>query len=263
MADVTNVTVGKPGKLNGQIYRAPAGTPLPKTADEALNDAFESLGYVSDAGVVNSNTASTSQIRAWGGDIVMDAQTEKPDTFRFTLIEALNPNALRAVYGDNNVEGAIETGITIHANSQEQRECAWVIDMITRNDSIKRIVIGLGKVTNVGDVTYADESLVGYETTVSCYANEAQDGDTHQEFIYRPAAPAPTTTYTVTFNTDGGSSVASQTIEAGGTVTKPADPTKDGYTFVNWYTDNTFTTEYDFAAVVTEDKTIYAKFEEE
>lgn len=261
MADVTNVTVGKPGKLNGQIYRAPVGTPLPKTADEALNEAFEALGYVSDAGVVNSNTASTSQIKAWGGDIVLDAQTEKPDTFKFTLIEALNPKTLRAVYGNNNVEGEIATGITIHANSQEQRECAWVIDMITRNDSIKRIVIGLGKVTNVGDVTYADESLVGYETTVSCYANEAQGGDTHQEFIYRPAAPVtPKTSFTVQFNTDGGTSVAAQTVEEGGRATEPASPTKDGFAFAGWYADDQLQTPFDFANAVTADITLYAKW---
>jgi len=41
-------------------------------------------------------------------------------------------------------------------------------------------------------------------------------------------------TVTITFNTDGGSNVASQTIEKGKTATKPANPTKDGYTFAGW-----------------------------
>lgn len=258
MPNVTNVTVGKPARYNGQIFRAPAGTPLPTNATDPLDPAFVSLGYCSDAGVVNSNTASTSQIKAWGGDIVMDVQTEKPDTFQFTLIEALNPDTLKAVYGDNNVSGAIETGIRIRANSEEQVECAWVIDMITRNDSVKRIVIGLGKVTTVGDITYADESLVGYETTVSCYPNDDQEGDTHQEFIYRAAAPA---TYTVTFDTDGGSTVPSQRVSEGAKVTKPADPTKGGMTFDGWFTSATGSTQWDFDNdVVTGDVTIYAQW---
>lgn len=261
MPNVSNVTVGKPAKYSGQIFRAPAGTPLPRTATEALDAAFIPIGYVSDAGVVNSNTAATNQIKAWGGDIVMDVQTEKPDTFKFTLIEALNPDALKTVYGDDNIIGTLETGIKIRANSTEQKECAWVIDMIMRNDTLKRIVVGFGKVTTVGDVTYADESLVGYETTVSCYPNEAQDGDTHQEFLYRAAAPVPVATFTVTFDTDGGSAVPPQTVEDGGLVTEPADPTKDTYTFDGWYKEDAFLTPWDFATdTVTADTTIYAKW---
>ena len=261
MPNVSNVTVGKPARYNGQIYRAPAGTPLPTSATEALDAAFKSLGYISDAGIVNSNTAATSQIKAWGGDIVLDVQTEKPDTFQFTLIEALNPDALAAVYGDDNVQGDLATGITIRANSDEQEECAWVVDMIMRNNTLKRIVIGKGKVTTVGDITYADESLVGYETTVSCYPNEAQESDTHREYIYQSQATPVVTTYTVSFDTDGGSTVASQSVEEGGKVTRPADPTKDGATFNGWFTSATGSTEWDFDNdTVTEDTTIYAQW---
>lgn len=258
MPNVSNVTVGKPARYNGQIFRAPAGTTLPTSATEALDPAFVSLGYCSDAGVVNSNTASTSQIKAWGGDIVMDVQTEKPDTFQFTLIEALNPDALKAVYGDKNVSGTIESGIKIRANSEEQVECAWVIDMIMRNNTLKRIVIGLGKVTEVGDISYVDEELVGYETTVSCYPNDGQEGDTHQEFIYR--APA-TPTYTVTFDTQGGSAVASQTVEAGRLVTRPEDPTNGSQTFTGWFTTATGSTPWDFDSdTVNDDVTIFAQW---
>ena len=40
--------------------------------------------------------------------------------------------------------------------------------------------------------------------------------------------------YTITFNTDGGSAVDAITADFGATVTKPADPTKTGYTFAGW-----------------------------
>ncbi len=51
----------------------------------------------------------------------------------------------------------------------------------------------------------------------------------------------PATTYTVTFNSDGGSTVPSQTIASGGKATRPANPTKDGSTFDDWYLgDNVF-----------------------
>ncbi len=78
------------------------------------------------------------------------------------------------------------------------------------------------------------------------------------------------TTYTVTFNTDGGSTVESQTIKSGEKATKPADPTKtaidsETYTFDNWYTsdDNGTTlseTAFDFNTVITDNITLYAKW---
>lgn len=67
-------------------------------------------------------------------------------------------------------------------------------------------------------------------------------------------------TYTVTFDTNGGSAVDPVTVDAGSTVTKPADPTKSGYTFGGWYTENTYENPYDFHAAVTGSLTLYAKW---
>lgn len=44
-------------------------------------------------------------------------------------------------------------------------------------------------------------------------------------------------TYTVSFESNGGSAVESQQVEAGGYATEPEDPTRDGYFFTNWYSD--------------------------
>lgn len=70
--------------------------------------------------------------------------------------------------------------------------------------------------------------------------------------------------YTVSFDTDGGSTVESQTVVTGNKATKPTStPTKKGYNFVGWYTDNTYTTEFDFGnTIITDNTTIYAKFED-
>ena len=66
---------------------------------------------------------------------------------------------------------------------------------------------------------------------------------------------------TVTFNSNGGSAVASQTVKSSATATKPTNPTRSGYTFAGWYTDNEkFTTKYDFATPVTKNITLYAKW---
>lgn len=76
------------------------------------------------------------------------------------------------------------------------------------------------------------------------------------------ATTTPTITYTVTFNTDGGSSVATQRITSGQKVTKPTDPTKPDYTFAGWYSDSAFTTEFNFNTAITSATTIYAKWTE-
>lgn len=175
-----NVTAGKP-KVGGAIYRAPLGSTLPTDATTALDPAFVNVGYISDAGLVNSNSPTSENVKAWGGDIVLTTLTEKPDTFKFTLIEAMTAEALKAVYGDDNVSGDLTTGLTVKANSTQQPDCAWVIDMVFKNDVVKRIVIPAAGVSAVGDVTYADGSAVGYETTISALPNG--NGDTHYEYM--------------------------------------------------------------------------------
>lgn len=64
----------------------------------------------------------------------------------------------------------------------------------------------------------------------------------------------------VSFSTGEGSKVDFQTTAANGSVTKPADPTREGYTFAGWYTDAACTKTYDFATAVTSDLTLYAKW---
>ena len=67
--------------------------------------------------------------------------------------------------------------------------------------------------------------------------------------------------YTVTFNTDGGSSVDNQTVNYQGHATKPANPTKTGYTFKNWYKDASRTVVFNFNnETITGNTTVYAKF---
>ena len=71
-----------------------------------------------------------------------------------------------------------------------------------------------------------------------------------------------TTKYIVTFDSKGGSDVSSQEITKGNKVTKPSDPTKDGYTFGGWYSDSYYISEYNFTNKVTRDLTLYAKWNE-
>ncbi|WHX98509.1 S8 family serine peptidase [Neobacillus sp. DY30] len=64
--------------------------------------------------------------------------------------------------------------------------------------------------------------------------------------------------YKVTFESNGGDPVPAQIVDRN--ATKPLEPTKVGYKFYGWYTDQNLTTPYDFANIVTKPITLYAKY---
>lgn len=184
MADAKNVTVSKP-KIGGAVYRAPLGTVLPTDATAELNAAFVALGYISEDGLTNANSPSSDKIKAWGGDTVHTYQTEKDDTFQFKLIEALNEEVIKAVYGDSNVTGSVKEGLTLKANSSAAEDCSWVVEMVL-NNVLKRVVVPCAKITKLGDIVYADEEALGYDVTLTATADAA--GNTHYEYMKEKTA---------------------------------------------------------------------------
>ena len=155
MSDVNNVSAGKP-KIGGAVFVAPIGTELPKDVTTQLNAAFKGLGYCSDDGITNTNSPETEEQKAWGGDTVLNMQASKADTFKLKLLEVLNVDVLKTVYGENNVTGTIEDGITIKANNSETEQVSW-------------------------DIVYKDNEATGYELTIAAVADKT--GNTHYEYI--------------------------------------------------------------------------------
>ena len=100
---------------------------------------------------------------------------------------------------------------------------------------------------------YEDKNFSGSPVT------EISATDTGKKEFY---AKWTLNTYTVTFDSQGGSKVDSQAVSHGGTVTEPTAPTYEGYTFGGWYTEAGCTTEYDFTTAVTESLTLYAKWKD-
>jgi len=177
---VGNVTAGKPA-IGGAIWRAAKGTTAPTDATTALAADFKALGYCSEDGLVNANAPSTSFIRAWGKDIVLTLLDEKNDNFQVTLIEALNGEVLKTVYGSANVSGTLATGLTIEVDNSLPEEGVWVVDMVMNSNTVKRVVIPHGVLTDLGDITYSDSDAVGYEVTITAMPDES--GKTHYEYI--------------------------------------------------------------------------------
>lgn len=182
----TNVSTGKPNKA-GAIFYAPLGTTLPTDADSAKDAAFVPLGYVSEDGLTNDNSPESTQLKAWGGDTVLNMQTDRPDSFKLTLIEILNADVLKAVYGSNNVTVDANGNISVKVNADDLGSGCWIIDMIMRGDRKKRIVIPNGTISALDTITYKDDTAVGYGITITDIPD--QDGNYHYEYT-KAATPS-------------------------------------------------------------------------
>lgn len=179
------VTAAKP-KKGGSVFRAPVGTKLPENAESDLDKAFKGLGYISTDGVTNANSPTSNKQTAWGGDTVLNANTDRPDDFKFKLIEGLNPEVLKSVYGDENVEGDMETtGLTVKVGSADPEEYTWVFDMVQKGGIAKRIVIPSASLSALEEIKYIDSDAVGYGVTISAVPDTA--GFTHYEYFKKKA----------------------------------------------------------------------------
>lgn len=178
--NATNVTVGKP-KVGGAVHWAPLGSTLPTDATTALDPAFVDLGYVSEDGLVNNNSPESDTVKAWGGDTVLSLQTDRPDTFALTLIEAMNDDVLKAIYGSTNVTVDNDGNVTVKVTAEDMPSGSWVFDMILKGGRAKRIVVPNGTISELGEITYKDDEAVGYNITITDVPDTT--GVYHYEYI--------------------------------------------------------------------------------
>lgn len=180
MANTSNIGAGKPAVAGG-IYVGATTATLP-TSPSATLTGFDTLGYISEDGVTNNNTPDTEDVKAWGGATVMSIQTGKEDTFTFTLLEVLNEDVLKLVYGDANVTTATSV-TTVKATMDDYKAHAFVIDMLI-NGKKQRMVIPNGKVSDLGEITYNDSEAVGYEVTITAMPDPAVTSQDVTHYIY-------------------------------------------------------------------------------
>lgn len=180
----SNVTTGKPVSTGAIFVEASSSAQLPTDTSTALT-GFTGLGFVSEDGLANNNSFTSNDIKEWGGATVLTIESDYTDTFTFTLIEALNVDVLKEVFGSSNVTGTLSTGIAVSVMPAQHVKKKWVIDMIMSGNVAKRICIPAGAISSVGEIAYRNDEAVGYEITLTCTPDSS--GKTHYEYMKAPA----------------------------------------------------------------------------
>src|SRR5881628_1124890 len=166
MADTANVFVAapRPGGV-GVMFRAPLGTALPVDASAALNVAYLDHGYLGDEGLVINEKRDTKDHKAFGGDTIATTQDSYDWTVKVNMVEDGNLYVLKTTFGDSNVTDNGSGLITVKHNKIRLPRTVFVLDTIGDNGTLKRQVIPVGQVIEIGDIKLVHTDLVKYEVT--------------------------------------------------------------------------------------------------
>jgi uncharacterized repeat protein (TIGR02543 family) len=122
-------------------------------------------------------------------------------------------------------------------------------------------------------ITVLTEPAVGYKLASVTVYNEVSSGPTYDAdgitaYFTMPAASVTVTAaftaarFTLSFDTDGGGTVYPQTVDSGAQVSRPADPVKPDYAFINWYGEPGGGSAIVWPLTITADRTVYARWGE-
>ena len=143
----------------------------------------------------------------------------------------------------------------------------YTITFESNGGSVVTAITGIAngaKITQPANPTLSGNTFAGWykEVGLTTAWNFATDTVTADKTLYAKWTPIVVGTYTITFDSNGGSAVTPiASITSGTTITAPTAPTKSGNTFVGWYKESGLTTTWNFATdTVTADKTLYAKW---
>jgi hypothetical protein len=173
-SNVTNIYTGQP-LASGVVFVAPLGTTAPTSATSTLGVAWVDLGYAGRDGFVEKNDRKIDYKRSFGGKVVKVLQTEYNSMIEFTLLESVNANVLKAVFGAGNVTVTPATTqhgtqIQVNKNAIKLPHQSWVIDSYDSESGAKyRNYIADGKIITVADIKLASTDTIEYKIMVEAF----------------------------------------------------------------------------------------------
>lgn len=233
------------GKLHVISLSAKGVLSEQKTVDLGLTNNLSAPAVSGDNLIVGGQTATGSAL------VLYNLKTGKT-----TMVAAADGKALPA--GLNgiaatplvSVQGG-KTYVYFTVNSADSKDYV----NYSAGGGVYRYTLGDAEATQIYDAAghyqYCDSPVIADASGNLYYINDSGT-------LFKLGAVE---SWTVAFNSNGGSACDTKFVAtADGKLTKPADPTRDGYTFGGWFTDETCTQAYDFSMPVTADLTLYAKW---
>ena len=231
------------------------------TLPGTLNTDY-TLAWYKNGEVIGTDTTYTITSADYGTTITLKA-TAIGDVYTGTVVSnelevpAIAPSNVQITVKERS--SSLIATFTADANGAEITEFT-----VTITDGTELQTVTVTPVNGVFTYTFKDLKNRTPYTIMATATNAAGTSEAATVTATPKASSAPASdtniTYTVKFNTNGGSAVKSQTISKNGTVSEPAAPTKEGYTFDGWYKDAGFTKAYDFGTAVNASFTLYAKW---
>ena len=233
------------GKLHVISLSAKGVLSEQKTVDLGLTNNLSAPAVSGDNLIVGGQTATGSAL------VLYNLKTGKT-----TMVAAADGKALPA--GLNgiaatplvSVQGG-KTYVYFTVNSADSKDYV----NYSAGGGVYRYALGDAEATQIYDAAghyqYCDSPVIADASGNLYYINDSGT-------LFKLGAVE---SWTVAFNSNGGSACDTKFVAtADGKLVKPADPTRDGYTFGGWYTDEACTQAYDFSTPVTADLTLYAKW---
>ena len=175
---------------------------------------------------------------------------------------------------------AVSKNVSISAGSALSENRLYEIGGMLGNEqlSLKNAAVSVKNADNA-DVPFADitKNTGTYTVTINYSGFDGEGSENYQGSgtltstvtVYRQSSGSGggggggrTSAYTVSFNTNGGSTIESQSVKSGEKAKSPEPPEMEGYTFDGWYSDDALTEKFDFAEKITKNITLYAKWTE-
>lgn len=159
------------GKASGMMYHAPAGTTLPTNATEAIPEAWQHVGDVSDEGITLAISKTTENIKNWANQIKRVVLTDHEETIKAGIIDT-SAESLSAVFGEGNVtitaatstHGA-QVSVQLSASDLPAPE-AWLFAM-KDGDNLMMIGTTSGQVSSVDDVAFQPGGAITWTPTIT------------------------------------------------------------------------------------------------
>lgn len=185
-----------------------------------------------------------SACAAESGDSGSDSKSsESEQTVYYTLTLNANGGEGSTVY--NNIK----------ANQKFVLENARALGVTRKNYSF----VGWARTSYAENASYEDGGTVVVNSNITLYAVWKKNSGTKTDTNKEDDTPKKVT-YTVMFESNGGTSINPKTVNSGDRVSEPDAPVKIGNTFAGWYSDSDFYTKYNFRNVVGDNITLYAKW---